>query len=54
VAYWDVVAALCTPPDLGMWLPNMHEQGREDLDVETMERRREEFLVAALRTAGRR
>lgn len=48
VAYWDVVAALSTPPDLGMWLPNMHEQGRLDLDVATMTSRREAFLRAAL------
>jgi phosphotransferase family enzyme len=52
VAYWDVVAALSTPPDLGMWLPNMHEQGRLDLDVATMTSRREAFLRTALGSLG--
>ena len=48
VAWWDIVAATCTPPDLSMWLPNFHHQGRDDLDLTTVTRRRDSFLAAAL------
>jgi aminoglycoside phosphotransferase (APT) family kinase protein len=49
VAYWDVVAALSTPPDLG-WFPEaIGGQGRPDLTREVLLERREEFLRAALR-----
>ena len=48
VAWWDTVAATCTPPDLSMWLPNFHHQGRDDLDLTTVTRRRDSFLAAAL------
>jgi aminoglycoside phosphotransferase (APT) family kinase protein len=48
VAYWDVVAALSTPPDMG-WFPGaMAGQGRPDLDQEVLVRRRDAFLRAAL------
>ena len=48
VAYWDVVAALSTPPDMG-WFPGaMAGQGRPDLDREVLVRRRDAFLRAAL------
>jgi len=48
VAYWDVVACLSTPPDVGEWLPNAVDQGRGDLDGPTLNARRDEFLKAAL------
>jgi aminoglycoside phosphotransferase (APT) family kinase protein len=48
VAYWDVVASLSTPPDVGLWIPNAVDQGRPDLDGPTLNARRDEFLAAAL------
>jgi aminoglycoside phosphotransferase (APT) family kinase protein len=48
VAWWDLVAALSTPPDLMMWLPNFHHQGRRDLDLATVTDRRDAFLRIAL------
>jgi aminoglycoside phosphotransferase (APT) family kinase protein len=48
VAYWDVVASLSTPPDVGEWIPNAVGQGRDDLDGPTLTARRDEFLRAAL------
>jgi aminoglycoside phosphotransferase (APT) family kinase protein len=48
VAYWDVVAALSTPPDMG-WFPSaLAGQGRPDLTHDVLLRRRDEFLRAAL------
>ena len=48
VAYWDVVAALSTPPDMG-WFPSaIAGQGRPDLTHDILLRRRDEFLRAAL------
>ena len=48
VAYWDVVAALSTPPDMG-WFPSaIAGQGRPDLTQDVLLRRRDEFLQAAL------
>ncbi|MGQ0837370.1 phosphotransferase [Actinokineospora sp.] len=52
VAYWDVVAALSTPADLGDWLSVMHDQGRTDLDGPTMTARRDDFLGAAMDRLG--
>jgi aminoglycoside phosphotransferase (APT) family kinase protein len=52
VAYWDVVAALSTPPDMG-WFPGaIAGQGRPDLTRELLLRRRDEFLRAALGRLG--
>jgi aminoglycoside phosphotransferase (APT) family kinase protein len=48
MAYWDLVAALTTPPDLAQWLPVAHDHGRVDLDAATLNRRRDAFLQAAL------
>lgn len=48
VAYWDVVAALSTPPDVGWFAGTMSAQGRPDLTRELLERRRDTFLAAAL------
>ncbi len=48
VPYWDVVAALASPPDMG-WFPiSMAAQGRPDLTREVMLDRRDAFLRAAL------
>ena len=48
VAYWDVVASLASPPDMG-WFPiSMAAQGRPDLTGEVMLERRDAFLGAAL------
>jgi aminoglycoside phosphotransferase (APT) family kinase protein len=48
VAYWDVVAALSTPPDMG-WFPEaIAGQGRPDLTRQILLQRRDAFLRAAL------
>lgn len=49
VAYWDVVAALSTPPDMADWLPALAGQGGPALDLTTATDRRDAFLQAALR-----
>ena len=48
VAYWDVVAALCTPPEVDWFVDAVRDQGRTDLDQPTLLRRRDAFLRAAL------
>lgn len=48
VAYWDVVAALATPPDMGWFAAAINEQGRPDLDRITLLSRRDEFLRQAM------
>ncbi|GAA3987303.1 hypothetical protein GCM10022247_02020 [Allokutzneria multivorans] len=48
VAYWDVVAALATPPDLTDWESTIQDQGRADLDGATLTARRDAFLRSAL------
>jgi aminoglycoside phosphotransferase (APT) family kinase protein len=48
LAYWDVVAALATPADLGWFVEATHEQGRPDLTREIMVARRDEFLESAI------
>lgn len=48
VAYWDVVAALSTPPDVGWFAGTMSAQGRPDLTRELLEQRRNRFLSKAL------
>ena len=48
VPYWDAVAALASPPDMG-WFPiSMAAQGRPDLTRDVMLERRDAFLGAAL------
>jgi aminoglycoside phosphotransferase (APT) family kinase protein len=48
LGYWDVVAALSTPPDMG-WFPGaIAGQGRPDLTRDLLIRRRDDFLRAAL------
>lgn len=53
MAYWDVVAALSTPPDLAAWVPVFRREGRGDLDAATLTARRDAFLRAALGRLGR-
>ena len=48
VAYYDVVAALATPPALDWFPPVMAAQGRPDLTREVLAGRHETFLAAAL------
>ena len=54
VAYWDGVAALCSPADMADWLAVFHRQGRTDLNVATLNRRRDAFLRQALEKLDRR
>jgi aminoglycoside phosphotransferase (APT) family kinase protein len=51
-SWWDLIAVTCSPPDLRLWLPNFHDQGRPDLDLTTVTSRRDAFLTAALRDLG--
>jgi aminoglycoside phosphotransferase (APT) family kinase protein len=48
VPYWDAVAALASPPDMGWFPASMAIQGRPDLTREVMLERRAAFLDAAL------
>ena len=48
VPYWDAVAALASPPDMGWFPMSMALQGRPDLTREVMLERRDAFLEAAL------
>jgi len=48
VAYWDAVAALSTPPDMGWFVDAIAGQGRTDLTQSALLRRRDDFLAAAL------
>jgi aminoglycoside phosphotransferase (APT) family kinase protein len=48
VPYWDAVAALASPPDMGWFPTSMALQGRPDLTREVMLERRDAFLRAAL------
>jgi len=48
VPYWDAVAALASPPDMGWFPVSMAAQGRPDLTREVMLERRDAFLDAAL------
>lgn len=48
VPYWDAVAALSSPPDMGWFPESMAAQGRPDLTREVMFKRRDTFLAAAL------
>jgi aminoglycoside phosphotransferase (APT) family kinase protein len=46
--YWDAVAALASPPDMGWFPESMAAQGRPDLTREVMLERRDAFLETAL------
>jgi aminoglycoside phosphotransferase (APT) family kinase protein len=48
LALWDLVAGVSTPQDMDGWLPNFHAQGRTDLDLAVITRRRDEFVEHAL------
>lgn len=48
VPYWDAVAALASPPDMGWFPMEMAGQGRPDLTRQVMLERRDAFLDAAL------
>lgn len=48
VAYWDVVASLSTPPDMGWFVSAIAGQGRSDLTRDLLVRRRDDFLAVAL------
>jgi aminoglycoside phosphotransferase (APT) family kinase protein len=48
VAYWDAVAALSTPPDMGWFVDALHGQGRTDLTRSLLVDRRDAFLKEAL------
>ena len=48
VAYWDVAAALTTPPTMEWFVQTIAGQGRTDLDPPTLLARRDAFLAAAL------
>lgn len=48
VAYWDLVAALCTVGDMADCLPPLLDHGRGDLDACMLTARRDAFLAAAL------
>jgi Ser/Thr protein kinase RdoA (MazF antagonist) len=52
VAYWDVAAALCTPPTIGWFTDAIRDQGRTDLDQPTLLGRRDAFLRDALHRLG--
>jgi aminoglycoside phosphotransferase (APT) family kinase protein len=52
VAYWDVAAALCTPPTIGWFTDAIRDQGRTDLDQPTLLARRDAFLRDALHRLG--
>ena len=47
--YWDLVAALSTPPELDWFVDATRAQGRPDLTQDTMRERRDQFLANALR-----
>jgi aminoglycoside phosphotransferase (APT) family kinase protein len=53
VAYWDLVAALSTPPDLGWFVGAIGGQGRPDLTQEVLLSRRGTFVQSALDRLGR-
>ena len=50
VAYWDIVAALTTPPTMESFVAVVAGQGRTDLDAPTLLARRDDFLAAAIAT----
>ena len=48
VAYWDLVAVLCTPPDISWFAGAISGQGRPDLTEERLRERRDAFAADAL------
>jgi aminoglycoside phosphotransferase (APT) family kinase protein len=54
VAYWDLVAALNYPADIGRLAPVLARHGRGDLDAATLIDRRDGFVEDALARLDRR
>ena len=52
LAYWDIVAALSTPPRMAGFVSAIQDQGRPDLDQPVLEERRDAFLRSALMQIG--
>ena len=52
VAYFDVVAALATPPAMQLWNDLAAGQGRPDLSAEVLVARRDAFLQRAIHHLG--
>jgi hypothetical protein len=53
VAYWDVVAALSTPPEIDWFAAAISGMtGRPDLTKDLLRARRDEFLADALDRLG--
>jgi len=53
LAYWDLTAAVATPPDLAWFVPTtIADTGRDDLDRPTLVARRDGFLERALDRLG--
>jgi aminoglycoside phosphotransferase (APT) family kinase protein len=50
--YWDAVAALNTPTDMARFITVIHDQGRDDLDADMLNKRRDLFLSFALKGLG--
>ncbi|TDP97053.1 aminoglycoside phosphotransferase family protein [Labedaea rhizosphaerae] len=50
--YYDILAAICTPADMGYFMPPLHRQGRTDLDAHTAVTRRDAYLREALDAIG--
>jgi aminoglycoside phosphotransferase (APT) family kinase protein len=48
IAYWDIAAALTTPPTMESFVQTIIGQGRTDLDPQTLLERRDAFLATAL------
>ncbi len=48
VAYWDLVAALSTPPDIGWFASAISAQGRPDLTADLLRDRRDAYARDAL------
>ena len=49
VPYWDLVAVLNYPTDMGRIVSSLSEQGRPDLDAQTLTERRDAYVEAALK-----
>jgi aminoglycoside phosphotransferase (APT) family kinase protein len=54
VAYWDLIAALSTPPDMDWFPPTFVDQSRPDLTAEVLITQRDQFLAVAIDILDRR
>jgi Ser/Thr protein kinase RdoA (MazF antagonist) len=48
LAYYDILAAICTPADMTSFVTAIHTQGRTDMDAQTATSRRDAYLEEAL------